>query len=153
MAPLSYTNQVGYTSSMDTATPLPPTRNGWTPERQARFLEALAETASVTTAARRVGMTRQSAYWLRNQPAAVAFRAAWDRALAETWVPIETTALDRAINGEVDTLERDGVRIVRRRPCSPRLLIHMLNRAQAAQARAERCPGAAKPAESVKSVK
>lgn len=132
---------------MDTSTPLRPNRNGWTPERQASFLEALAETASVTTAATRVGMTRQSAYWLRNQPAAAQFRAAWDRALAETWVQIETTALDRAINGEVETLERDGVRTVRQRPCSPRLLIHMLNRAEAARTRA------AKPAETVKSVK
>jgi hypothetical protein len=39
--------------------------DGWTRERMIAFLEALVETASVSIAAQTVGMTRQSAYYLR----------------------------------------------------------------------------------------
>lgn len=51
--------------------------------RQADFLGALAETWSVAAAARRVGMTRESAYRLREKPGAESFAAAWDQVLAE----------------------------------------------------------------------
>ena len=53
--------------------------DGWTPERQAAFLGALAETGSVVAAARRVGMARETAYRLRRKPDAGSFAAAWDR--------------------------------------------------------------------------
>jgi hypothetical protein len=57
--------------------------DGWTPMRQADFLGALAETWSVAEAARRVGMTRESAYRLREKFGAESFAAAWDAILAE----------------------------------------------------------------------
>ncbi len=56
-------------------------RDGWTPERQARFLAELAITRSVTKAAREVGMARETAYRLRARPGAESFAAAWDRVL------------------------------------------------------------------------
>ena len=56
-------------------------RDGWTPERQLRFLDMLARTRSVTKAARAVGMSRESAHRLRNRDSGGLFRAAWDRAL------------------------------------------------------------------------
>lgn len=124
------------TDSSDPAIrPLKPRRNGWTAGKQAAFIEALADTASVTKAARRVRMTPQSAHWLRRQPAAVDFRAAWAAALAQTLQDVTTTALDRVINGEECIEEREGVRTVRRRPCAPSLVIHMLERAAAARER------------------
>jgi molybdenum-dependent DNA-binding transcriptional regulator ModE len=52
--------------------------DGWTPERQAAFLGALAETGSVSAAARRVGMARETAYRLRRRCDATSFAAAWD---------------------------------------------------------------------------
>ena len=55
--------------------------DGWTPERQGDFIGHLAETLSVTEAARRVGMARESAYRLRERPFAAGFRLAWDAAL------------------------------------------------------------------------
>jgi hypothetical protein len=72
--------------------PLPPftpvprqyRRNGWTPERQAAFIAALADTGCVAKAARRVGMARTRCYALRRGPAAESFRAAWDAAI-EAW--------------------------------------------------------------------
>ena len=61
-----------------------PTRaraDGWTPARQAAFLAALALTRSVSAAARRVAMARETAYRLRRRKGAESFAAAWDAAL------------------------------------------------------------------------
>ena len=66
-----------------TPVPLRYRADGWTPLKQADFLGALAETGSVAAAARRVGMTRESAYRLRDKPGAESFAAAWDSILAE----------------------------------------------------------------------
>lgn len=55
--------------------------DGWTAERQLRFLDALARTRSVTRAAAAVGLTRKSAYRLRDRAEGALFAAAWDRTL------------------------------------------------------------------------
>ena len=55
--------------------------DGWTAERQMAFIEALADTACVRTAAKEVGMSPRSAYTLRHHPTAYAFRHAWERAI------------------------------------------------------------------------
>ncbi|WP_326524180.1 hypothetical protein [Sphingomonas sp.] len=67
-------------------TPVPVIRarhDGWSPERQRRFIAALAHTACVSAAARAVGSTRTSAYRLRARPDAEGFAAAWDAALSD----------------------------------------------------------------------
>jgi hypothetical protein len=56
-------------------------RDGWTPARQLRFLDALARTRSVTRAAVAAGMSRESAYRLRNRDPDGLFAAAWNRLL------------------------------------------------------------------------
>lgn len=61
--------------------------DGWTPQRQARFLGMLAQTGSVAAAARAVGLTRQTAYRLRQRPGAESFARAWDRALGHVTTP------------------------------------------------------------------
>ena len=66
-----------------TPVPLRFRADGWTPLKQAAFLGALAETWSVAAAARAVGMSRESAYRLREKPGAESFAAAWDAILAE----------------------------------------------------------------------
>ena len=53
-------------------------KDGWTAWRQAAFLAALAITGSVSAAARRVSMARESAYRLRRREGAESFAAAWD---------------------------------------------------------------------------
>ena len=62
--------------------PLRARADGWTPERQARFIGFLAETGSVAAAARRVGMTRESAHRLRGRPGAESFVHSWDAIVA-----------------------------------------------------------------------
>jgi len=56
-------------------------RDGWTAERQLRFLDALARTHSVSEAAELAGMSRESAYRLRERREGALFAALWDRIL------------------------------------------------------------------------
>lgn len=64
-----------------TPVPLRYRADGWTPERQAVFLGVLVEARCVSTATRAVGMSRESAYRLREKPGAESFAAAWDKIL------------------------------------------------------------------------
>lgn len=73
--------------------------DGWTPERQTAFLETLAATHCVSEAARRVGMSRQSAYALRARLKGEPFDLAWTAAFRCRIDALAEAALDRAING------------------------------------------------------
>jgi hypothetical protein len=64
------------------AKPRKPRSDGWTPERQLRFLDALAGSRNVAEAAGCAGMSRESAYRLRNRPGGALFGLLWDRVLA-----------------------------------------------------------------------
>lgn len=68
--------------------------DGWTPLRQAAFLGALAETGCVRTAARRVGLSRETAYRLRKRPGAGSFAAAWDKVLGRESGPARKVTPD-----------------------------------------------------------
>ncbi|HEX8527508.1 hypothetical protein [Allosphingosinicella sp.] len=65
-----------------TPVPVRARRDGWTPDRQRRFIHFLAAGCGPTEAARAVGMTRQTAFALRGRPGAESFAAAWDSAVA-----------------------------------------------------------------------
>lgn len=73
--------------------------DGWTPERQRGFIEALADTGSVRSAAHAVNMTPEGAYALRRHPQATSFGKAWEIALALGVQRLEDVAMDRALNG------------------------------------------------------
>jgi hypothetical protein len=69
-----------------TFTPVPTARkraDGWTPERQQRFLAALYACGVVATAAQTVGMSAATAYRLRRRAGGESFAAAWDKLLYE----------------------------------------------------------------------
>src|SRR5437764_11221396 len=78
---------------------LRPRRDGWTAQKQVAFIEALAETASVEEACRRVGMSRMSAYRLRSRPCGYGFRRAWDAVTDFTLHHLEEAVIDRVLNG------------------------------------------------------
>ncbi|MFA7595812.1 MAG: hypothetical protein WCY92_05595 [Novosphingobium sp.] len=61
-----------------TPVPVRARRDGWTPERQARFLGWLAQTGCVARAAAKLGMARETAYRLRRREGADSFAHAWD---------------------------------------------------------------------------
>jgi hypothetical protein len=77
--------------------------DGWTPERQLRFLDALAESRSVATAAAFSGMSREGAYRFRNRSEATLFALLWDRVLAcdPPRIEVHTTQLT---NGQIARL-------------------------------------------------
>jgi len=107
----------------------PPRRSrhdGWTIARQKEFLELLAATASVSDAARGVGMSRTSAYRLYNRADAGAFRTAWDQALAAARNVLATTAYDRAVNGVEEIVYHQGQRVGVRWKYNDRLLMFLL---------------------------
>jgi hypothetical protein len=58
--------------------------DGWTAQRQRRFVLMLARGRGVDEAARSLGMTRQTAYALRHRLGSESFASAWDEALAFT---------------------------------------------------------------------
>lgn len=107
-------------------------KDGWTPERQDRFIAALHATRSVGAAARAAGMTRASAYRLRDRPGAGSFAAAWGAAVApdpEASTDIRSASddlWDRAMNGRVIPIIRKGVQVGHRvRPDNKALLTLM----------------------------
>lgn len=83
-----------------TPVPVKPRHDGWTPERQTGFIHRLALCGCVAAAAREVGMTKKSAYRLRDRAGAESFAAAWERALdlSDEW--IDHTAIMRIHLGE-----------------------------------------------------
>ncbi len=104
--------------------------DGWTPARQRAFIEALAETGSVNAACKAVNMSQPGAYYLRRQPGAEEFRAAWQKALDLGVQRIEDVAMDRALNGVDEPLYSYGKLVGTRKRYNDRLLMFMLrNRA------------------------
>ena len=81
------------------AVPLRERHDGWTPERQADFIAALAETGCVNMAAKAVGKSTQTAYRLRRSFDAQSFRQAWDAALDYAIRRLSDAAYSRAIHG------------------------------------------------------
>jgi hypothetical protein len=110
-------------------TPVPRKCNrhdGWTPKRQRDFIEGLAITGSVRSAAERIGMTPESAYLLRRAPASDEFRAAWEQALETGVARLEDLAIDRAINGVEVPVYSYGKLIGSRTVHNDRLLMFIL---------------------------
>lgn len=104
--------------------------DGWTPERQIAFIEALADTGSVEAACKAVDMSQPGAYQLRRQPGAESFRAAWEAALQLGVQRVEDVVMDRALNGVEEDVFSYGKHIGTRRRYNDRLLMFILrNRA------------------------
>jgi hypothetical protein len=103
-----------------------PRHDGWTAQRQVAFIEALAETASVEEACRRVGMSRSSAYRLRSRPCGWCFRRAWDAATDFNLCHVEEAMLDRVLNGVPRPIFHNGEQVGERRHFDERLTMFLL---------------------------
>ena len=112
--------------------------DGWTVERQGRFVGLLAETGCIAAAARGVGMSRVAAYQLRARSGAESFAHAWDAvvairaAKAGKWAALPKRNFtpgelaEAAIDGPVVVLMRRGKFVrARRAPCSISLIRHV----------------------------
>lgn len=100
--------------------------DGWTPDRQFEFIEALAGCGCVDEAARSVGMSRASAYALRGRRDAQAFRLAWDAATDVAVARLSDAALSRAINGVAVPIFHRGEQVGERREFDERLTMFLL---------------------------
>jgi len=99
---------------------------GWSAERQRLFLGVLAETGSVHLAADAARLSARSAYQLRTR--SPAFAQAWNAAQQLAVGRLSAIAFDRALNGRVEQVYRDGELIGERRVPSDRLLTWLLAR-------------------------
>jgi hypothetical protein len=100
--------------------------DGWTPERQKAFIEALADTGCVDRAARMVNIAQTNAYTLRRAPGAEGFRRAWDAALDFGLKRLKDIAFERAIEGELVPVFQAGKLIGYRRKRNDALLMFCL---------------------------
>ncbi|MEA3065604.1 MAG: hypothetical protein QOJ27_2056 [Sphingomonadales bacterium] len=111
-----------------TPVPVKPRRDGWSPARQLAFILRLALLGGVASAAKAVGMSRESAYRLREHPAAAGFAAAWDKAQGWGRGRAADLAADRAVNGEKRDVFYRGRKVGEYVRHDNRLLIAALNR-------------------------
>lgn len=104
-----------------------PRYDGWTDEKQRRFIQVLADTGIVTAAAKAVGMSRESANRLRRSPHGAAFARAWDAARQYAGSALEDIAFERAIEGvEQNVFDEYGNVICTKRVYNDRLLTFLL---------------------------
>lgn len=102
-------------------------KDGWSPDKQRAFIEALADSGSVVTAAMSVNMSESSAYRLRRAPGAEAFDRAWGAAIDAASKKLLDAAFERALVGtDEPVFDRDGNRVGRRLRQSDRLLMFLL---------------------------
>jgi hypothetical protein len=110
--------------------PVPRQRNragGWSFAAQRTFIEVLADTGSVTTAAKAVNMTRQACYKFYREPGAENFARAWDAAMDRAGRALLDAAMDRVIHGDdVLVLNKEGEVIHIRTRKSDRLTMFLL---------------------------
>jgi hypothetical protein len=109
-----------------TPVPLRARHDGWTPDRQILFIEALAESGCVEEACRRAGMSDSAAYKLRNRPSGRAFRLAWDAALDCALQRIEHAAFGRSLNGVARPVFHKGEQVGEWRHFDERLTMFLL---------------------------
>lgn len=107
--------------------PRRPRRDGWTPDVQRKFIEVLADTGLVSTAAHAVDMSEQSAFRLRRAPGGESFARAWEAATSAAATRLIDVAFTRAIDGvDMPVFDRDGCRIGSKRHYSDRLMMFLL---------------------------
>ena len=101
----------------------------------AEFLRILAAKQCVAAAARAVGMSRQSAYKLRNRLKGEPFDIAWEAAFQHGYDALHQAALERALHGVEIPVYSKGEQIGTRRHFDERLTVFLLSRrnAQGAQ--------------------
>ena len=104
-----------------------PRHDGWTEEKQRRFIEMLADTGLVSHAAKAVGMSRESANRLRRSPHGAAFARAWDAARLHAGAALEDIAFERAIEGvEHNVYNEYGEVIATKHVVNDRMLTFLL---------------------------
>ena len=103
-------------------------RAGWTAERQRKFIEHLSVCGCAGEAAALVGLSSSSFYRLCNRAGADSFVAACNAARIMAATRGSAIAWDRALNGRVERIYKDGELVLERRIPSDYLLTWLLAR-------------------------
>lgn len=100
----------------------------WTPKKQQKFLDALAEYGIVTTAARIAKCSKQTAYNHRNNDPG--FAELWDEAVDSACDLLEEEARRRAYNGTTKPIYQQGQCVGEIQEYSDTLMIFLLKGAR-----------------------
>lgn len=110
----------------------PPARaqrhDGWTPERQVVFFDAVAEGLSTERACQVAGMSPSSAYAFKRRAAGQAFALGWRAAQQLGRDRIADKMMARAIDGYVETVTRPNGDVIERHRFDNRMAQAMLTR-------------------------
>ncbi|MEO8176073.1 MAG: hypothetical protein ABI626_05375 [Sphingomicrobium sp.] len=109
--------------------PLDDSRNrlaGWSADRQRLFLNHLAETGSVHLACASARLSARGACRLRAR--SPAFARGWDMAQRLSVGRLSAIAFDRALNGRLEHVYRDGELVAERRVPNDKMLMWLLAR-------------------------
>jgi hypothetical protein len=104
--------------------------DGWTPEKQREYVEALADSGSARHAAALVGMSEQSAARLRRRADARSFDLACEAAMRHGARRLRSVAFDRAINGVVRGRYYRGQLVSEERVFDNKLLLQLLHKTE-----------------------
>jgi len=103
-----------------------PYPNRWNKPKMAEFLRVLAASHSVASAARSVGMSRQSAYQLRARLKGEPFDLAWEVAFQHSYDALHQAALERALHGVEVPVFQGGEQVGSYRKFDERLTCFLL---------------------------
>jgi len=98
-----------------------PRHNEWTRAKMVLFLRELAATQNVAVAAKHAGMSRTSAYALRNRLKGTPFDLGWEVALEMGFHQLAHAVMDRALNGVEEQLFYHGELVGTKRKFDNRL--------------------------------
>ena len=99
----------------------------WNKPKMAAFLRELASTHCVLSAAKAVGMSRQSAYKLRNRLKGEPFDIAWEAAFQHGYDALHHAALERALHGVEVPVFHNGEQVGSRQHFDERLTTFLLS--------------------------
>ena len=97
--------------------------NGLTDLKQRTFIQLLADSGSVTMAAKAIGTSPSAMYTLRRAEGAESFAAAWEAAIEIGARRVLDTLMEHAIHGTPETIIQDGEVVAERRKYNHRAMI------------------------------
>lgn len=101
--------------------------NGLTELKQRTFIQLLADSGSVTMAAKAIGTTTSAMYSLRRGAGAESFAAAWEAAIDIGARRVLDTLVEHAIHGTPETIIQDGEVVAERRRYNHRAMMWIVS--------------------------
>jgi hypothetical protein len=101
--------------------------NGLTDLKQRTFIQLLADSGSVTMAAKAIGTTTSAMYGLRRREGAESFAAAWEAAIEIGARRVLDTLVEHAIHGTPETILQDGEVVAERRRYNHRAMMWIVS--------------------------